>query len=115
MDDTSGGSGSGEPIRVLLLREPGAHADRLGDVAGEMSDEVVACSSRRVEVVCAVGNPGDALPYEVDVVAHLRPRQGEVEVEVTGLGEDVERFTMPSESQEELRAIARRIAGTLRA
>ena len=108
MDDTE------DPIRLLLLREPGAHADRLGDAARDMSNEVVACSARTVEVVCAVGNPGDPLPYEVDVVAHLRPHDGEVDVEVTGLGDDVLRFTMPSESPEELRAIARRIATSLR-
>ena len=57
----------------------------------------------------AVGNPGAHLPYEYDVLVRLEPADDEIEVEVSNDRQLLERFTMPSETTPELRAIGRRI------
>lgn len=96
-------------LQLLVLRAPGAQSDRLGEVSAQLAAEIVTASCCPVKVMSAVGNPGAHLPYEYDVLVRLEPADDEIEVEVSNDRQLLERFTMPSETMPELRAIGRRI------
>jgi hypothetical protein len=96
-------------LQLLVLRAPGAQSDRLGDVSVHLAAEIIIASTCPVKVTNAVGNPGPHLPYEYDVLVRLAPAEGEIDIEVSNHERLLERFTMPSETMAELRAIGRRI------
>jgi hypothetical protein len=96
-------------LQLLVLRAPGAQSDRLGELSEHLAAEIITASTCPVKVMSAVGNPGDHLPYEYDVLVRLEPAEGEVDVEVSNHERLLERFTMSSETMPELRAIGRRI------
>jgi hypothetical protein len=96
-------------LQLLVLRAPGAQSDRLGELSEHLAAEIVTASTCPVKVMSAVGNPGDHLPYEYDVLVRLEPADGEIDVEVSNHQQLLERFRMASETMAELRAIGRRI------
>jgi hypothetical protein len=96
-------------LQVLVLRAPGAQSDRLGNISEHLAGEIITASSCPVKVMSAVGNPGEHLPYEYDVLVRLAPAQGEIDVEVSNRERLLERFTLPSDTMPELREIGRRI------
>jgi hypothetical protein len=111
------GAGAEEPtmntttneLQLLVLRAPGAQSDRLGTLSEHLAAEIITASSCPVKVMSAVGNPGEHLPYEYDVLVRLEPADGEIDVEVSNHERLLERFRMPSETMPELREIGRRI------
>ena len=96
-------------LQLLVLRAPGAQSDRLGEISGHLAAEIATSSTCPVKVISAVGNPGEHLPYEYDVLVRLAPADHEVDVEVSNHERLLERFTMASDTMPELRAIGRRI------
>jgi hypothetical protein len=100
-------------LQLLVLRAPGAQSDRLGEVSEHLAAEIITSSTCPVKVVSAVGNPGEHLPYEYDLLVRLAPAEGEIEVEVSNHDHLLERFRMPSETMPELREIGRRIGGCI--
>ena len=96
-------------LHLLVLRAPGAQSDRLGEISEHLAAEIITSSTGRLKVMSAVGNPGDHLPYDYDVLVRLAPANREIDVEVSNHECLLERFTMASDTMPQLRAIGRRI------